>query len=127
MIVVQHEDVELDYCTECQGVWFDAGELELLLDSMQLDTSKLEPGGILELPESETSEKKRRCPICRHKMKKVTIGQPPILIDACNQGHGLWFDGGEVDQLVAQFGRKPENVPQGRVISFLGDVFKAGD
>ncbi len=129
MIVVQHEDIELDYCTGCQGVWFDAGELELLLETMKLDTAELSPDAILNLPEAPSSEKKRRCPICGQKMKKAAIGrQPEILIDACKRGDGLWFDGGEVGQLVTQFAGAPSppgEDSQGRVITFLGEVFKA--
>ena len=29
MVIVEYDDIELDYCTACKGVWFDAGELEL--------------------------------------------------------------------------------------------------
>ena len=126
MIVVRYQDIELDYCTECWGVWFDSGELELLLDTMRLEAAVLGGGTILNLPEAASREKKRHCPICGHRMKKVNIGQPLILIDACGQGHGLWFDDGEVTQLAAQLGKKPGDTSQGRVINFLGEVFKAG-
>lgn len=27
---VMHEDVEIDICPKCKGIWLDAGELELL-------------------------------------------------------------------------------------------------
>jgi len=37
MIVVEHSKIELDYCTGCRGVWFDSGELELLLESAGLE------------------------------------------------------------------------------------------
>jgi Zn-finger nucleic acid-binding protein len=33
MTVVEYKGIELDYCTGCQGIWFDAGELGLLLKS----------------------------------------------------------------------------------------------
>ena len=39
MIVVEHNKIELDYCLNCHGVWFDSGELELLLKSMKLESS----------------------------------------------------------------------------------------
>ena len=29
--VVEFDKIELDLCPDCQGIWFDAGELELLL------------------------------------------------------------------------------------------------
>ena len=128
MIVVEYKNIEVDYCLTCQGVWFDADELELLLKTMNLDTPELLLSHLLSQEEIETEEKKRRCPICRRKMKKTTIGDhPKILIDACIRRDGLWFDGGEVQQLVKELDRKK---PAGEehhhhVINFLGEVFKA--
>jgi hypothetical protein len=130
MIVVEHENIELDYCMDCSGVWFDAGELELLLESMELEGSRLSLDSILTSPEAKSSEKKRKCPICRQKMKKATVGhEPEVLIDACQRGDGLWFDKGEVGQLITQLPDKPsgESDSQGRVITFLGEVFRARD
>lgn len=130
MIVVEHENIELDYCMDCSGVWFDAGELELLLESMELEGSSLSLDSILTSPEAKSSEKKRKCPICRQKMKKATVGhEPEVLIDACQRGDGLWFDKGEVGQLITQLPDKPsgESDSQGRVITFLGEVFRARD
>jgi len=130
MIVVEHEDIELDYCTDCSGVWFDAGELELLLESMELEGASLSLDSILTSPEAKSSEKKRKCPICHQKMKKATVGhEPEVLIDACQRGDGLWFDKGEVGQLITQLADKPSEKAdsQGRIITFLGEVFRARD
>ena len=41
MIVVEHDKVEVDHCTNCQGVWFDAGELELFLETKKLEDPHL--------------------------------------------------------------------------------------
>jgi len=82
------------------------------------------------LDEAKVDEKKRRCPICNTKMKKVIIGTgPEVLIDACPKGHGLWFDGGELGQVIKQLidAEPASDDKQGRVISFLGEVFKAND
>ncbi len=126
MIVVEHEKIELDHCVNCSGVWFDAGELELLLERMQLEGSVLSVDSVLTSPEAKSSEKKRKCPICGKKMKKATVGhKPEVLIDACNRGDGLWFDSGEVGQLITQLPDKSDS--QGRVINFLGEVFSAPD
>jgi len=127
MIVVEHENIELDYCLSCSGVWFDAGELELLLETFQLEEAELSPDSILTSPEAESGEKKRRCPLCGRKMKKATVGHnPEVLIDACPQGEGLWFDKGEVVQLISHLSEKVpgETDYQGRVITYLGEVFK---
>jgi len=128
MIVVEHEHIELDYCPDCAGVWFDAGELELLLETMQLEQSILSLDSILTSPEVRATEKKRKCPICGKRMKKATVGhEPEVLIDACNRGDGLWFDAGEMNRLITQIPSSEEADSQGRMITFLGEVFQAGD
>jgi Zn-finger nucleic acid-binding protein len=128
MIVVEYNNIELDYCHDCHGVWFDSTELELLLQSMSLDSQNLLLDDILKSPEAMTQEKKRKCPICGQKMRKTTIGEhPEVLVDICPQKHGLWFDGGEVAQLLKHLsGKQPAGQDsQQHVINFLGEVFKA--
>ena len=125
MIVVEHEHVELDYCPNDGAVWFDSGEIELLLETMELESTGLEA---LHLAgEAVSKEKKHKCPACDRRMKKVALGhQPVIIIDACPEGHGLWFDSGEVRELIAHLAAKQtgDDDSQERVISFLGEVFE---
>ncbi len=124
MIVVEYHRIELDYCPNCQGVWFDSGELDLWLQSTGREDAPQFLAGILAGPEAATSESRRRCPICRQGMKKVAVSQDPAVhIDACPRGNGLWFDGGEVDMLLQELDRKTgTSLP---VASFLGEVFQA--
>jgi Zn-finger nucleic acid-binding protein len=128
MIVVEQDKIELDHCTKCAGVWFDAGELELMLERMGRDSSALSLAHIAELPDAETKEKKRRCPVCGRKMKKRRVGgEAGVLIDVCLWGDGLWFDGGEVRQIIEQCALEA-GAKKGsgeRMFSFLGDTFKA--
>ena len=127
MIVVEHNKIELDYCTNCEGVWFDSRELDLLLESMSLESPNLFFNNIINSPETRTSEKMLKCPLCKQKMKKPTIGQPAeIIVDVCWQGDGLWFDGGELTQLIRQLVKKPlgKQSSEQQVINFLGEVFK---
>ena len=128
MIAVEHHKIELDYCPNCQGVWFDSGELELLVERLKLGDPALFIRSILRTSEAQSPEKKRRCPICSQKMKKTTIGEEPrILVDACQRGDGLWFDGGELTQLLKQLVKMPSGGPdsQQQVLTFLGEVFQA--
>jgi len=128
MIVVEHHKIELDYCTSCRGVWFDAGELELLLESAGLEGVEPILAGLASSTEADSKEKKRKCPICIRKMKKVLVGQKPeILLDICPQGDGIWFDGGELAQMVGQLAGKAgeKTSPQQEILAFLQEVFKA--
>ena len=127
MIVVEHNQIELDYCTNCQGVWFDSGELELFLNSMGLGNEGVFFNSILSSQEVQFTEKKRKCPICSIKMNKTIIGkQPEILIDVCWRGDGLWFDRDEVASLVKYVADKTSTKEdsQQQVLGFLGEVFK---
>jgi Zn-finger nucleic acid-binding protein len=127
MIVVEYLNIELDYCHSCKGVWFDSGELELLLKSQRLEEPKAFFEGIFNSQEAASSEKKRKCPICGRRMKKTAIGgQPEILIDVCRDNHGLWFDRGEVAQLIKSLAGEhpPKHHPREHVIGFLKEVFE---
>jgi Zn-finger nucleic acid-binding protein len=99
MIILEHEQIEIDYCPGCGGVWLDGGELELLLDDA--DEARRLLASFAQNPQSTATPKK--CPICRKKMSEVRIGngEPPLLIDKCNHHHGLWFDKNELEQAVA--------------------------
>ena len=35
MKLAQREDVEIDYCPQCRGVWLDRGELEKIIARME--------------------------------------------------------------------------------------------
>jgi uncharacterized protein len=122
MMVVEHHQIELDFCLHCSGVWFDAEELDLLVASF-MGENKNQPQNDLLTPEAaKVSEANRKCPICGHKMDKVWLGKDPrVLIDNCSRGHGLWFDGGELHQVLQQV----KGNTRGDILSFLGDTFKS--
>jgi len=98
MVVLEYESVEVDYCLSCEGLWLDAGELELLFGDAQACHDFLNAGNPAD---AARGEKARRCPICAKKMAKaVTGGETPITYDRCRQGDGLWLDGGELAEIL---------------------------
>ncbi len=125
MMVVEYKGIELDYCIACHGVWFDAGELELLLKSLGLGSQSPPLDSLLAGPQPGHAEKSRRCPLCRSRMRKTSLGgQPVIIIDACQHGDGLWFDGGELDGLLDRMAPQPQTETARQVVSFLREVFQ---
>jgi uncharacterized protein len=125
-LIVEYNRIELDYCPSCGGVWFDSGELELLLEAAGVENYRGFLDRITKTAETESSEKKLKCPICRHKMKKNYIDEgKKILVDICHVGEGIWFDGGEVAQLIKELLTKsPEKDAAKGVLTFVGEMLQ---
>jgi Zn-finger nucleic acid-binding protein len=117
MIVLELAEVEVDYCTDCGGIWLDAGELELLLGNSQQTKQLLDSFKI----DSSCTEKRRKCPICLKKMQKIVVGPstPPLLIDKCARGDGLWFDHGELQNTLDRAKLDKDN----KIQKLLADIF----
>lgn len=119
LVVLEYESVEVDYCVACEGVWLDAGELELLFGDADACGAFMKAGGAVGA--SAHGEKPRRCPICRKRMDKaLTGGEHPVTYDRCV--HGLWFDKGELGEILKHGHASTGNK---HVADFLGSVFAA--
>lgn len=98
MIIVERCGIELDYCPQCKGVFFDSDELELLSEAIkELDFSTPNEANF---KNASVSEQPRKCPRCDWEMDKVTVGGKPPIIDYCPHGHGIFFDFGELGEYV---------------------------
>ncbi len=117
MITLELQDVEIDYCTGCSGIWLDAGELEFLLGEPEKAKKLLDSFKI----DSTSTEKIRKCPICRKKMQKVIVGtsKPTLLIDKCRKADGLWFDKGELQDILERANLDKDN----KIQKLLTDMF----
>jgi len=117
MITLELADVEIDHCLDCGGIWLDAGELELLMNAPQKAKALL--ASFQEDP--SCAEKPRKCPICDKKMAKIVVGpaEPALLIDKCRRDHGLWFDRGELKDILDQ-GQLDED---SRIQKLLAEMF----
>ena len=141
MIVLELESVEIDYCLSCSGIWLDAGELELLLENSDGEkfllaslatAANIQENCLRQLLEKfsqsfrkslyfpKGQEKKRKCPICRKPMQKVNCGTAQkILLDKCSAHHGLWFDRGELENILRD-GRLDSD---GKIFTLLRKMF----
>lgn len=117
MLTLELAKVEIDHCLACGGIWLDADELELLLD----DRSRAETLLASFRVDTKCGEKRRKCPICLKKMEKIIIGtdEPVLLIDKCARGDGLWFDKGELQDILER-ARLDED---SRIQKLLADMF----
>ncbi|NLM97795.1 MAG: zf-TFIIB domain-containing protein [Halanaerobiaceae bacterium] len=125
MIVMELHNIEADYCVDCGGIWLDEGELELLLHG---EISYDDLAGKFER-EHEIEESTLECPHCGELMEKLLFeaeekdGKRTITIDQCLKHHGLWFDKGELRDVVNYLVLDEEN----RIIKLLNDMFSLKD
>jgi Zn-finger nucleic acid-binding protein len=116
MVILELDQIEIDHCLKCGGIWLDAGELELLLENAA------EVEEVLRQPVAAgaAAGSGRKCPICRKRMEVIEIGdEKKIAIDRCRNGDGLWFDKGELEGVLRILGGDSGN----KVVRLLEEMF----
>ena len=116
MVILELKQIEIDYCTNCHGIWLDDGELELLLQNSEEKTKLLGTFVV----DSKNKEKKIKCPICSKKMDKVLCGtENKVTLDKCKRHDGIWFNEGELESVVEMGGLDKQD----KIINLLKDMF----
>ncbi len=95
----------IDKCPGCGGHWFDGDEIEHAADLTTHGISRQEAVGmrrtIPATSEVERVVKYLPCVRCGEVMsRRQVVQRAGIIIDVCRL-HGVWFDGGELEQFLA--------------------------
>jgi len=140
LVVVETEGIEIDWCTACNGLWFDAGELDLLAEALGLVHA---PGSLFQSAPGtgqagSRSGGPRRCPRCRARMAMRVLDhrRDAVEVDVCPREHGIWFDAGELARVLTvlaqdEFSTGPAGtshggqptLPASKLAGFLGQAF----
>lgn len=100
----RYEDVPVDICFKCGGVWLDRDELYQIVKSReekftQEQKAEIEPEKIIH-PQADELVDETDCPICGTRMKRLAyVYSSGIIIDRCPHGHGVWLDKGELEKV----------------------------
>ena len=90
---VTFEGIEVDRCTGCQGLWFDALEdrdLRAKKGAESIDVGSAATGA------EHDAKGKIDCPRCGTRMvRMVDADQPHVWFEQCGVCHGRFFDAGE--------------------------------
>jgi len=89
------ENVTIDMCPKCKGIWYDRGEV-----GFQQELER-------DIPELETVEKTKRptgndCPRCADgtKLEEMRYAvESDLMIDRCPKCEGIFLDKGELSKL----------------------------
>jgi len=91
---IEFEGTEIDRCTICKGIWFDAGEIEVMRDSraaVAIDTGDAGTG------KQSNAIDRYQCPRCSDAMLRVVDPQQRhIWYETCSSCSGSFLDAGEL-------------------------------
>lgn len=89
--LTQHiiEDVVVDECQRCGGIWFDDGELDALAPSHIESVAR---------DQADLSEDLLECPVDSNPLLQATLND--LTFHTCMACSGLWLDGLSVDTLL---------------------------
>ena len=118
MITLELNEVEVDTCLDCFGIWLDSGELQLLINDPRQSQRLINS---FKKVNATPSEGVRPCPICDKRMDKIRVGaaDTDLQLDRCPRGHGLWFDKGELKDILERAHLHDDN----RIKDLLADMF----
>lgn len=99
---ITYEGVEVDFCSGCKGMWFDADEMAFTAE-LGADLPEL---AAVQRDAHTTAYACPRCADSRLQEMKFVQAEA-LLLDRCPQCHGLWLDRGEflkVQKIAAHLG-----------------------
>ena len=92
------DGTEVDRCSACHGLWFDAGELDKLRNKEAAAALDI---GDVSIGKKQNEIEHYRCPRCAGPMNRlVDPEQPHIWFEQCGSCRGSFFDAGELTDLA---------------------------
>lgn len=101
-------NVEVDYCAECLGVWFDKNELANAKNDKDQQLNWLDFDVWRDKSKFSLQNINKRCPVCRLPFVQVGYDDSSVKIDFCKHCQGIWLDRGEFKQIMTYLKRKAD-------------------
>lgn len=92
--------VEIDYCSQCHGIWFDEDELRQIKDIKDKNINWLDIDLWKDIKKFDISRSGKLCPVCRMPFYEVRYGKSDIVVDLCGVCKGIWLDEGEMKAII---------------------------
>jgi len=98
---IPKDNVLVDRCPDCGGIWLDSGELEMMEEGIGLEKASL-----LQQARHELLKEAQKlvsvvglCPKCE-RSKLSQISKRGVQLDVCGHCGGLFFDEGELERVL---------------------------
>lgn len=97
---VLFHDVEVDYCPQCLGIWFDKDELRLAKDDKDKNLNWADVDLWRDKGSFKVAHSKRLCPVDRTRLVEASYDNSRTKVDFCKMCNGIWLDRGEFKQII---------------------------
>jgi Zn-finger nucleic acid-binding protein len=92
------DEIEVDQCPSCGGMWLDSDELKHLDDSLTIDLEQIPYTSVT--PTSDDGA--LQCPRCEGAptlRKAYPASYPDVVVDTCRECKGFWLDKDEIKKM----------------------------
>jgi len=93
-------NVEVDYCPDCLGIWFDKDELIYAKDDNDSQLKWVDFDVWRHKEKFQAVAVSRRCPVCRIPFVQIGYDNSKVKVDYCKNCMGIWLDRGEFKQIM---------------------------
>lgn len=104
-VIAAGQQVVIERCEKCLGLFFDPAELDMVTKSPTASADEVDLVRLTHLVEEETPNelpgvKYVKCPTCRELMNRRQYGtRSGVIVDECAD-HGVWLDRGELRRIL---------------------------
>ena len=100
----EYKGIDVEKCTNCEGMWFDYQELDELEDvEFSIDELK---GSLIHRPEAVQI----KCPHCGKTLKSFQYRLYDLHLEYCEDLHGFWLDAGEEKQVMSVMAQREKDM-----------------
>jgi len=85
----KNSNTEVDYCSQCKGIWLDENELQVVCKFSAWQIS---------LPQNAVLSQ-RFCPCCEIEMYEFNYPETTVKVEMCPGCYGFWMDSGEIKEI----------------------------
>lgn len=96
------DELLLDRCGACGGIWLDFAQLERILNRDSRGLSRLMPEVSAPLSPEQEGQQTMPCPRCQGTLLRMCLQPEMIHYYSCITCYGRWLDGREIRRILAK-------------------------
>lgn len=116
-------NIEIDYCPQCLGIWFQKDELRQAKDNRDKELNWLDVDLWRDQKQLQVAKTEKQCPACGSPLYTVDYGQSGVRVEVCNRCNGIWLERGEFKEIINYLQeKKQKEIIENYTASLLGEA-----